>query len=313
MESCVLKLGTTSTTSTVIYIGSSTAFNAGGAALYLKNCNFVLGATGQSISLESGFCLIDGGSIAATGSVPTTCFGVASSPFLTGQTAIIRNCDISSVTGTLFGGFGGSGYGHYYLENCKLGSGVVLTSDGSNNNLYTPDFHIHNCDSSATNYRYFYQHPVGSAQQETTVVHTGGATNGTTQVSWAITTNANSKFYTPFVSEEIAQWQDTTGSSKTATVYLTSNSSLTNGDVWLEVEYLSAAGAPLGATVNTRVTLLGSTSALTSDASTWGGAISNKYKIAATFTPQLKGPVKARLYVAKASTTLYLDPLLTIA
>src|SRR6202012_5873839 len=122
-------------------------------------------------------------------------------------------------------------------------------------------------------YIYYYASGQGIVNQETTIVRTGScATDGTTPISWNMTTNANSSFYYPFVSEEIAQWNDAAGASKTATVYLASNTSLNNNDIWMEIEYPSSSGAPLGATVNTRMTMLGTILPLTSDGSTWGGS-----------------------------------------
>jgi hypothetical protein len=43
-----------------------------------------------------------------------------------------------------------------------------------------------------------------------------------------------------------------------------------------------------------------------------GGSPAVKQKLSVSFTPQMKGVVKARIYVARASTTVYIDPLITI-
>ena len=153
----------------------------------------------------------------------------------------------------------------------------------------------------------------GVIQQETTVVRTGGATNGTTPLSWNLSASANTSFYTPLLSDDIAIWNAITGVSKTATAHITTNTTLTNGDCWLEVEYLGSASSPLGSLLNSRAAVLGTLTALTAaTSSTWGGSVANKYQISLAFTPQTQGVVKARLYLAKPSVTIYLDPLLQI-
>jgi hypothetical protein len=52
---------------------------------------------------------------------------------------------------------------------------------------------------------------------------------------------------------------------------------------------------------------------VTSSAASWGGSPAHTQKLQVTFTPQMKGPVKARIFVAKPSITVYVDPLLTIS
>lgn len=302
-DTCGIKLNNTSSSS-VITLNQS----ASGFVQYL-NCNFVFGNASQQVN--PGYpCLVAGGSFAATGTVPTTLFTSG----ITGQT-IIRDCDLSAITGTIMNlSTANSSPGtSTNLQNCKLGSGVAIAANSNTAGPGGPFIKAHNCDNAATNYRYYYAYYFGTVQQETTIVRSSGATNGTTPESWNITTNSSTNYWTPFVSEEIELWQDTTGSAVTATFFLTSNTALNNNDVWLEVEYPSSASNPLGTVVTTRMVPLGTPAALTSDSSTWGGSITNKYKIAATFTPQMKGPVKCRIYVAKPSITIYVDPLFSIS
>jgi hypothetical protein len=169
-----------------------------------------------------------------------------------------------------------------------------------------------NCDSATTNYRYYVYAWGGSIQTETTIVRTGGASDGTTPISWKIVTDTNADLYAPLLLDPIQQWNDTSGSSKTATIYLTSNTALDNSKIWVELEYANSSGAPLGAVTSSKVARLGTATALTTDSSTWGGSTTYKYKIAITFTPQAKGLVTARVQVGVTSTTIYVDPLMTI-
>lgn len=281
---------------------------AGGAInnFIFNNCSWVFGNTGSSITIANNNA---GGNLpiefhnntfAGTGSVPTTLF---SGGFQAGQALfLVRNSDLSKITGTLISN---NSYGNNQFQNCKLGVGVVVASNVPT--LWGGKISLSNCDSSATNYRYFMYTYAGTVQQETTIVRTSSlASDGTTPISWHFTTTATSNFSFPLISEEISIWNDLTGSLRTATFYLISNTTLTNQDFWVEVEYPSSASNPLGATVNSRMALLGTPAALSSDTSTWGGS-TNKYTIALTFTPQAKGPIKARFYYAKASTTTYVD------
>ena len=171
-------------------------------------------------------------------------------------------------------------------------------------------FKLHNSDSSSTNYRYFYSSGAATVQQETTIVRTGSlATDGTTPLSWNTTSTANMAYPgVTFVTEDIAQWSDLTSGSHTATFYLTSNSTLNNNDIWAEIETLGTSNSPLGIITNSRMTPLATPTALTTDTSTWGGSITNKYKIVLTYTAVNAGPVKARFYLAKPSVTIYVDP-----
>lgn len=290
-----------STTASNILIGGGS-----GGDNEFRNCTFVFAASGDQMSFGLGRVRMFGGSIAATGTAPTTLFTNGGA-----GTFRLRGVNLSGVTGNLVSV--GSTPADLFLENCRLGSGVTKVPTGTN----TPQalrLHVHNSNSGAVNYDYYHQTALGLAQAETSVVRTGGASDGTTPLSWLLTSSANASLYQPFVSDEIVSWNDATGSSKTATVELTTDASLTNAECWLEIEYPSSASYPLGLTVTTRAALLATPSTLTTSSATWGGtAKTNKYKLSASFTPQMKGPVKARVYLAKASTTVYVDPVVTVA
>ncbi|AWM37023.1 hypothetical protein GobsT_50750 [Gemmata obscuriglobus] len=270
-----------------------------------RDCAFTFGNAGDQLSLNVGRGRFSGGSIAATGTVPTTLLVNGGS-----GTYRFRGVDLSGVTGTLAAL--GTTPTDVYLESCRLGSGVTKQPSGSNSPINLR-LYLHNCDSSATNTSEYENAAAGIVQTETSVVRTGGASNGTTPMSWLVTSGANTSYYQPLVTSELVQWQDTTGNSKTATVELTTDTALTNADCWLEIEYAGNSGHPLASVVTTRAAPLATPAALTTSSAMWGGtAKTYKYKLSAAFTPQMKGPVKARVSVARASTTLYVDPLIVI-
>lgn len=298
-ENCNFTLGTTSGSSTLLL--SRLDFNTGTQCSY-KNCNFLFGATGQTVNIDSA-PIVEGGTWAATGSIPTTLFiGGHNNP----GNPIFRDVDFSTINTTLFN-INGLVNMQPVLQNCKLAAGVTVTT-GSFYSPIAQSYRLHNSDSSNTNYRYYLNSTTGSIQQETTVVRTGGATNGTTGISLNMTSSANSSYYFPLASEDISVWNTNASGAQTATIFLTSNTALTNGLFWAEVEYLGTSSFPLGLVVTSRAVLLASTSALTTDSSTWGGSISNKYKIVLNFTPTQVGVLKIRLYCASPSTTVYVDP-----
>lgn len=303
-ESCTLNLANTASTS-VINFGSNQTSSGYNRHI---NCTYTFGATGQSISPNScGHVEIINGSFAPTGSIPTTLFKpLATSTFIT-----IRDSDISTVTGTLCAMNNYNGI--FDIQNSKLGAGVALTS-GAPGMQGQVVFRAHNCDSGSKNYRFYESSFAATIQQETTTVHTGGATDGTTPISWNIATTANSSFAAPYQSPEITMWQDTTGSSKTATVEIAGANVLTNGDIWMELEYLGNASFPIASVSNNRkASIVTANTNITTSSASWGGSPANTQKLQITFTPNMKGPIKARIFVAKPSITVYIDPLITVA
>lgn len=303
LENHGLALGTTSTTSTNIIQGNSGGGGTSAAGLLiLKNPTIKYGATGQSF-MVGGWMDVINATYAQTGSVPTTAFKLENA-----GKVVIRDTDLSKVTGTLFGTAGTANPLDVYVNNCKLGAGVTVVGS-SPSNYAGPRVRLHNCDSANTNYRYFYSAPTGTVVHETTIVRTGGASDNVTPISWNVTTDSTPLFTKPFITEEFTQFNTQTGSSLTAVVEITTNATLNNNDCWLEVEYPSSASFPTGAVVTTRMTPLATPAALTTSSKTWGGgALTNKYSMSAVFTPQQKGPIKARVCVAKASITVYVDP-----
>jgi hypothetical protein len=169
-------------------------------------------------------------------------------------------------------------------------------------------------DASGINYTISNYRISGTLDHETTIVRTGGASDGTTPIAWKIVTTANCTYSLPFECPPIAIWNDTTGSSKTATVegIWGSGAVPNDDDIWLDVEYLGDASSPQGSFVNDgKADLLTTAAGQASSTETWGGS-TTKFKLAVSFTPQQKGWIYARVKCAKASSTFYVDPLVTL-
>ncbi len=176
-----------------------------------------------------------------------------------------------------------------------------------------------NCDSGDTHYRYRKSTQFGTIQDETTLVRTGGASDGATTYSLKMVTNANSEYpICTLDAPEIVQWNDTVGSAITATVEILFDSAtaLNDDEVWVEVMYLGTSGVPLASFISDeKADVLATAAAQTSSSVTWtttGMSNPNKRALAVTLTPQEAGFLHCIVKLAKASTTIYLDPLITV-
>jgi hypothetical protein len=92
---------------------------------------------------------------------------------------------------------------------------------------------------------------------------------------------------------------------------------LNNDDIWMELEYLPNSSDTQGSLVNdSKSNILAANAAQPTSTATWTTTgITNvmKQKLQITFTPGQKGAVRARVFLAKASTTVYVDPVVSIA
>lgn len=259
---------------------------------------------------------IRGGSIAGS-TLPTTLIAPASSE--TAGLMELVGVDLSVLgSGKNLVSVAGNNWSVVRLIDCKLGASVTPVT-GTHQGPGGILVEMIDCDSSDTNYRFQRQNYQATETQETTIVKSGGASDGTTSFARKVVTSANVTPHFPYRSMWIEKWNETTGSALTATVeIITDNVTLTDAEAWLEVEYLGTSGVPLGAFVTDRVSdpIFGTPASQGSSSVTWtttGLTTPTKQKLVATFTPQEKGIVRARVCVAKASTTVYYDPLLTVA
>jgi hypothetical protein len=198
--------------------------------------------------------------------------------------------------------------------DCKLNAALANKVDVTGTTLGCGQFLFVRC-STTGNYAIHAEDSTGRVTEETTIVRTGGATDGTTPIAWKIETSARSSYITPLESPPPAIWNDTTGSPVTATVEgIWGGGSVPNDDqIWLDVEYLGDATSPLASFANdSKADILASASGQTSSSETWGGS-TTKFKLEVTFTPQKKGWTYSRVKVAPASSISYIDPQVTLS
>lgn len=283
----------------------------------MNNCSFKFANSANYIQLGQNFEM-RGGTILSGTSTPNPLFKMPTDRTMT--SAIIDGVDFSNFASTLVL-FSGAGVpaARTIIRNCKLPSSWSGTLTSA-----TPPigqrFEMYNCSASGTNYAVWIEDYCGTVRHETTIIKTGGASNGTTGISFKMTTTANTTYPgNPMRSQDMVIWNETTGSSLTATIDIVHDSvtNLTDGEVWIELEYLGTSGGPVATFItDAKTDVLASAADQASSSVTWtttGLTNPNKQKLNVSFTPQLKGLIMARVVMSKASKTIYFDPVLQVA
>jgi hypothetical protein len=295
-EACSLrKLGTT---------GTSSAVNVTNGLVLLKNTTLQFGAATDGITIASGLVWKDTASATLGTALTTGLFTVSSA-----TRCLIEGVDLSAVTTTLVRAVANTPGRGIVLKDCKLGSGVTAAATPT---IQATDVSLIRCDSGDTNYRTEKYDYTGTLTTETTIVRTGGASDGTTTIAWKVVTTADSERIYPFEVFPISIWNETTGSSVTVTVECRGAAVPNIDELWMDVEYLGTSGFPLGNFATSgHADLLATGTACTSSTESWGGSTSS-FKLTKTITPQEKGPITAYVKIAKVSSTFYIDPKITL-
>ena len=278
-----------------------------GTSFTLDDTSFKFANAGQSIAPKMGRFIWINTAIPfdATGVMPTTMLVSASD---SAATVEIRGVDLSAV-GTIVGAFDTAS--RILISDCKVGTGTLVTTPTDKGRALV-DFV--RCDNAGTNYKIVRTDYSGTLTVETTIVRTGGASDGTTAISWKVVTTANSLFTQPFECPPIVIWNDVTGSAKNAAIEcIWGGGAVPNNDeIWIDLEYLGSSTAPTASFVGDgKANPLAVAAAQTSSAASWGGS-TTKFKLDVSFTAQQKGWIYARVKCAKPSSTFYVDPVITV-
>lgn len=191
-----------------------------------------------------------------------------------------------------------SGWTGSVIADGELAANVTAVNVGGGNN----------------NYQFAHVGYVGRTVQDTGIYRSGGATDGTTAMSWKIDSTVDAKWPAlPYIGAPVAVWVDSTSSPVTVTFeVLTDGVTLTNQDFGLEYSYLGSSTTSLGTVARTTpADILASAANLTTSSETWvstGLASPVKQKVSFTFTPEKKGFVQAVPILHRDSTTVYFDP-----
>lgn len=307
-DNCSLRLGNTSTGSK-IFIGTIGGTVAG-SWVELNNTTASFAAVQQGFQIN-GVLKWRNTPSALLGTIPNNLFSPTNQ---TGGEVECIGVDLSAAgSGKTIAGVLSTVSGHKFrFVDCKLDAAVTKSAVPGARGAQETDFV--RSGSGGVNYTVLSHRMSGLLIEETTIVRTGGASDGTTTIAWKIVTTADCMYSLPFECPPIAIWNDTIGSSVTATVEgIWGGGAVPNDDdIWLDVEYLGDASSPQGSFVNDgKADLLATAAGQTSSSETWGGS-TTKFKLAVSFTPQQKGWVFARVKIGKASSTLYVDPLVIL-
>lgn len=278
----------------------------------LVNCTIKFSNVTQTIPIRGNLDCIKL-TIDLAGSIPTTLFANAGGN--TGATLLCVDCDFSIASTNLVGNPTTTFFAKFF--NCKLPTTLVnvklantiTTKAGTEVIVVQSDSTI-----GGASYRHERWDELGSHVIETTIVRSGGASNGTTPISWKIVTTANSRWIEPFDCLPIWVWNDSTVQNVTLTVYgiWGGGAVPNNDDIWIEADYMGSSTTPLG-TLNATNTVANPTVTGTgqaADSSSWGGS-TTPFKMSITLSspqPQMKGPIYVRVRAAKPSSTFYIDP-----
>lgn len=287
------------------------------------------------------FCHL-GGQYAATELRNCTIDAQTSSVYLgigtRGATVTCRGCTISASTSGFELTVGTTG-GLYFFEDCDISTiNYLATSAGQHTTVIlnrcvlksgwkivpsgaigvAQRVKLWNCGVGAITVP-----PIGIYQdhQYTGIVsgsdsryRTGGASDGETPYSWSMVTNANAlEQFVPLESHPITRWV-AGGSEITITVYVASGVTLQDDEFWIELHGPDNTANPsqtcLGYYASSRCAIRGTPANLTTDSgSTWNGSgVTTKQQVSLTYTPTEAGPISVVCFLAKPSTTVYVDP-----
>jgi hypothetical protein len=272
-----------------------------------ENCtvNFINPAQSNlsGIHIAGGVFEWDGGSV--TGASPLYMFCCTSSSAVHYMVAPhISNVDFSIIDKNLLQPTANKPM-EWSFHRCRLNAGVSIFSEAPS--VAGNSLRLSECDSGTNYIRQHYEDFTGIVTEDTV------RKRADSTYSHKLVSSANSKFYLPLKSFPIARYNATEGSAITVRVEtLTDNVTLTNGEFWIEGSYLGNASYPLGSIQSSRKADI-----LASDVNLSASAVDDwtttdigdpvKQYAEITFTPQKSGAIQITAYLAKASTTVYVD------
>lgn len=220
------------------------------------------------------------------------------------------NCDLSDFD-TVFSGSANLSSSVVKLIKCKLKTGQTVFPATIAYNNY--GYIFESSDSASLSSRCEGLHSVESSAGQVTYSSTeyraNGANDGDAQYSWKMASSSTSSYIDSLSAVEIAKNVEI--GSQTITVYIAGGASLNDDDFWVEVESPSEEVSPTaqGKFRTTKPDPLATPTALTSDTSSWTGTgVGTKQKVEVAISPTIAGTVTVRCYLAKPSTTVYVDP-----
>lgn len=229
-----------------------------------------------------------------------------------GSFAEFRSCDLSDFDNLYVGNSGRDHQLDSVFSNCEFPASYNYQASDTVDPRRTL---VSACSSSTTspniNIDSAFYNERGFSKGVTSHYRSGGASVDSTGYSWTFQSNANAvESLAPAESLPIAKQVES--GSQTISVYLAGSASLNNDDFWIEIESPSEESSATSQKKfrTTKPDPLATPTALTSDtSSTWNGSgVGTKQKVEVTISPTIAGTVTVRCYLAKPSTTVYVDP-----
>lgn len=310
----------TGTASVVVFVIGSSATTDKSVALSIINGNINLPDKDTFIRIHSKVMFLwSGGKFVGTEGKT----GLITASAIYGRTGFeIRDVDFDDIgngeaaTSIFYVGDTISNY-DISLLRCKLPSDAGFTVvDGDFAYSTSGRIRLRHCSAGNRYYDFWEKSPQGVVEDETTIIRTGGASDGTTGISCKMVSSAGCvENIIALESIPITGWTSST-TEKTFTVEFVHDSAtaLQNDEIWMELEYPANNTDGLGAIAKSKCAVLGTPADTTDSSETWtttGLTNPNTRKLSVTVTPGKAGPICARVYLAKASTTVYVDLMIT--
>jgi hypothetical protein len=303
-----------------LYLNTATAgarLQAGSATnIILNNSTVRFGAVSQGFGGTNPLEILWLNTPAAIpgATIPAMLFGIT-----LGSTISVtaRGVDFSAVTGVLVGN-SNPGSTKCLFDSCRIAAAATRYSwTGQAAVTTTRDIvELINCYDGTSILNESYQ-PAGSVTTERSITLSGGATDDVGTYSHKLVSNTNvDKYVNPLTGFWLDVEQQAVGSSKTATVEIISSASLNSDEISLLLEYQGTAGSSVASFANTLpATVLSAATAVTTSTATWNSSPATPVKqlLSVSFVPQLAGRVRGQVRLGKPSTTVYVNPVITIA
>jgi len=173
---------------------------------------------------------------------------------------------------------------------------------------------FHHCSGSNKVHSLYEASYEGTVQHEETIIRDGGASDGVTPISWKMASSANTK--EPIIALEsppITAWAEAGDQEITIEGIYDGTTNLQTDEVWMDVEYPADASTGLGAVTTSRIKPWETPVDLLGSGASWvttGMSNPNKFRLNLSISTGKTGPVTARIYLAKPSTTIYIDPMI---
>ena len=304
-ESCYLWQGNTNSASSIrCGTGDVQSFTK------LKNCTLRFNATGHTCQVVSRL-VIEGGELAATGTIPTGGLFIAATTDPAGASVDVVGFDMSYLGSNPIAGNATTNTFTARFAQCKLGTGFVALATQTNLNRSSAEVYLFDCAVGDTHGFFGYYNPMGSIVSDTGIYFTSGAA----AQSWKIVTTPDCSFTAPFETPWFGYYNTVT-TSITPYVEILRDGSTTayqDDEVWLDVMAKTTSGSTQSSLTTDRMTLLGTPAnhAAGAGLGSWTGESGTAWSgkmVSPSITPAEVGHIQARIVVGEPSITVYADP-----